>query len=82
MRLASGPGNVGAAFSIARDDDRCDLLDPVGRLRLEARPAADPLPALASGPRIGVAYAGASAELPWRFWVTGSAAISGAGLRG
>ena len=77
MRLASGPGNVGAAFSIARDDDGFDLLDPAGRLRLEARPRTDPIPAPASGPRIGVAFAGAWAERPWRFWVAGSAAVSG-----
>ncbi len=76
MRLASGPGNVGASFSITRDDDGCDLLDPAGRLRLEARPSAEPRPEVASGPRIGVAFAGAWAELPWRFWVAGSPAVS------
>jgi DNA-3-methyladenine glycosylase len=76
-RLASGPGNVGAAFSIVRDDDGCDLLDPVGRLRLEARPRTDPLPASEFGTRIGVGFAGAWAERPWRFWVADSAAVSG-----
>ena len=77
MRLASGPGNVGAAFSIVRGDDGCDLLDPAGGLRLEARLRTDPLPASATGPRIGVGFAGPWAERPWRFWVADSAAVSG-----
>ncbi len=77
MRLASGPGNVGAAFSIVPADDGCDLLDPAGRLRLEARPSTDPFPAPASGPRVGVGFAGAWAERPWRFWVADSPAVSG-----
>jgi len=77
MRLASGPGNVGAAFSIARADDGTDLLDPAGKLRLEARPCTEPLPVSQSGPRIGIAFAGAWAGRPWRFWVADSAAVSG-----
>ena len=76
-RLASGPGNVGAAFSIVPEDDGRDLLDAASPLRLEARPSAEPAPAVASGPRIGVAFAGAWAERPWRFWVVGSTAVSG-----
>ncbi len=75
-RLASGPGNVGAAFSIAPEDDGCDLLDPASPLRLEARPIAEPAPAVASGPRIGVDFAGPWAERPWRFWIVSSAAVS------
>jgi DNA-3-methyladenine glycosylase len=76
-RLASGPGNIGAAFSIVPEDDGRDLLDAASPLRLEARPSAEPAPAVASGPRIGVAFAGAWAERPWRFWVVGSTAVSG-----
>ena len=80
-RLASGPGNVGAAFSITRDDDGLDLLDPASPLRLEARPAADPPAVVGSGPRVGVAFAGDWAQRPWRFWVVGSAAVSAGGGR-
>ena len=77
-RLASGPGNLGAAFSIKREDDGRDLLDPASPLRLEARPAAEPRPDVASGPRIGVGFAGAAwASAPWRFWIPGSPALSG-----
>jgi len=77
-RLASGPGNVGAAFSIEREDDGRDLLDRLSPLRLEARPAAEPRPEAASGPRIGVDFAGVEwASRPWRFWLEGSPALSG-----
>ena len=77
-QLASGPGNVGAAFSIEREDDGRDLLDPLSPLRLEARPAAEPRPEAASGPRTGVGFAGAEwASRPWRCWLPGSPALSG-----
>ena len=77
-QLASGPGNVGAAFSIERDDDGRDLLEPASALRLEARPTAEPLPDMAFGPRIGVGFAGVEwATRPWRFWIPGSPALSG-----
>jgi DNA-3-methyladenine glycosylase len=77
-QLASGPGNVGAAFSIEREDDGRDLLDPASPLRLEARPAAEPRPDMAFGPRIGVGFAGVEwATRPWRFWIPGSPALSG-----
>jgi DNA-3-methyladenine glycosylase len=77
-RLASGPGNVGAAFSVEREDDGRDLLDPTSPLRLAARPASEPRPDVASGPRIGVGFAGAAwASAPWRFWISGSPALSG-----
>jgi len=76
-RLASGPGNVGAAFSIEREDDGRDLLDPAGPLRLEVGPSAGPRSATASGPRIGIGFAGpAWASRPWRFWIAGSPALS------
>ena len=77
-RLASGPGNLGAAFSVEPDDDGRNLLDPGSPLRLEARPAAEPRPDIAFGPRIGVGFAGVEwATRPWRFWVPGSPALSG-----
>jgi len=76
-QLASGPGNVAAAFSVEREDDGRDLLDPAGPLRLQARSSAEPDLAIATGPRIGVGFAGAaSAALPWRFWIPGNAAVS------
>ena len=76
-RLASGPGNVGAAFSIEQEDDGRDLLDQAGTLRLEAQPPVAARAETASGPRIGIGFAGpAWASRPWRFWIAASPALS------
>ena len=57
-----GPGLLANALGIELDDDRSDLLS--GRIRiLEGRGPAR----IATGPRIGVAYAGAWADAPLRF---------------
>ena len=67
-RLAIGPGNLAAAFSVERADDGLDLLDPAGSLRLQPRPDSDPPFVVLSTPRVGVAYAGRGwADRPWRF---------------
>ncbi|HYK95277.1 MAG TPA: DNA-3-methyladenine glycosylase [Candidatus Dormibacteraeota bacterium] len=58
-RLASGPGLVGAAFDITRDDTGRDLLDRASPLRLE--PGSPPTRVVAT-PRIGIDYA----PEPWR----------------
>ena len=77
-RLASGPGNVGAAFSVAHDDDGRDLLDPDGPLRLVTGETAERRLEVIVGPRVGVGYAGEeSATRAWRFRVLGSPALSG-----
>ncbi len=78
MRLASGPGNVGAAFAIGLDDNERTLLDPAGALRLETPSPGSQDPAAVSGPRIGVGFAGRVwGARPWRFWIPGSEAVSG-----
>ena len=63
-RLASGPGNLGAAFGIDRRLNGTDLTDgPVGvALRSTA-------PRIARTPRIGVAYAGAWATRRLRYLI-------------
>jgi DNA-3-methyladenine glycosylase len=77
-RLASGPGLVAAAFDIDRTATGLDLLDPASTLRLEDRPAGEPPPIVETTSRIGIAYAGSPwTEMPWRFAVAGSAALSG-----
>ena len=63
-RLASGPGNVAAAFGIDRRLNGVDLLD--GPVRLAD---GDPPARILARPRVGVAYAGAWADLPWRFLI-------------
>jgi DNA-3-methyladenine glycosylase len=77
--LASGPGLVCVAFSIDRADNGLDLCDATSPLRLEpARPESGEL-TVETGPRVGIGYAGEPwRSLPWRFWVSGNAAVSGA----
>jgi len=79
-RLASGPGLVCAAFSIDRSDDGIDMCDGNSDLRLEAAPPGDGPLTVVTGPRIGIGYAPEPwLSQPWRFVVTGSAAVSGRG---
>jgi DNA-3-methyladenine glycosylase len=71
-RLASGPGNLGRALGLDRSHNGLDLVaGPVG-----IEPRTGPTPAVRRGPRIGVAYAGAWAERPLRFWVTDDLHVS------
>jgi DNA-3-methyladenine glycosylase len=85
-RLASGPGLVGACFGVDPGWTGMDLCDPASPLRLERDPAApggaapggaDPAVAIASGPRIGIGYAGEPwTSRPWRFWIEGHPSVS------
>ncbi len=78
QRLASGPGLVGAAFGIDRRFTGVDLCDPESALRLEGPVDSIPAGAIATTPRIGVAYAGEPwAGRPWRFLVAGHPSVSG-----
>lgn len=71
-RLASGPGNVGQALAVDRGLNGSDLLG--GPVRIE--PRAGPAPEISRGPRVGVAYAGAWAARPLRFWITDDPHVS------
>ncbi|HUG48820.1 MAG TPA: DNA-3-methyladenine glycosylase [Candidatus Limnocylindria bacterium] len=76
--LASGPARLCRALGVDRSLSGHDLLAGA-RLWLEPPPAgaeaADEQ--VASGPRVGVAYAGPDwAERPWRFWLSGHPAVS------
>jgi DNA-3-methyladenine glycosylase len=63
-RLASGPGNLGAAFGIDRGLNGADLIDgPVG-VALGA-----PARRVARTPRVGVTYAGAWASRRLRYLI-------------
>lgn len=64
-RLASGPGNVGQALGVDRSMNGMDLLS--GPVRIEPRRGR--APTVERGPRIGVAYAGAWADRPLRYWI-------------
>lgn len=73
-RLCRGPGALCQALGIARAQNGADLL--AGPLRLLPGDAV-PTRAVVRTPRIGVAYAGEHASLPWRFARRGSRAVSG-----
>ncbi|HEY7598706.1 MAG TPA: DNA-3-methyladenine glycosylase [Candidatus Limnocylindrales bacterium] len=75
-RLAAGPARLAQALGVTRADNGHDLT--LGRRLWLAAPEAPPDPtAIASGPRIGVGYAGAEwSARPWRLWLRDSAAVS------
>ena len=75
-RLASGPGVVGGAFGLTRAWTGTDLCDPAAPLRLEPGDAVEPS-GVASGPRVGVDYAGPEwSSRPWRFWLRDHPSVS------
>lgn len=69
--VGRGPGKVTTALKLDRRHDRRDLAR--GALFVAAH---ETPPAIATGPRIGVAYAGAWADKPWRFWWPDHPAVS------
>jgi len=72
--LTSGPGKLCRAFGITRELDGADLTGP--RVWLEDAGRAVSPAEVASGPRVGVAYAEEYAGRPWRFWIAGSPYVS------
>jgi DNA-3-methyladenine glycosylase len=71
--LASGPGKLCIALGIDRGFDRADLRGD--RVWIEAGAALRPRE-IASGPRVGIDYAGEWAARPWRFWVRDHPCVS------
>ncbi|MBA3457114.1 MAG: DNA-3-methyladenine glycosylase [Deltaproteobacteria bacterium] len=70
--IGRGPGKVSTALALDRRHDRRDL----ARGALFIASAQTP-PAVSTGPRIGVAFAGAWAERPLRFWWRDHPSVSG-----
>jgi DNA-3-methyladenine glycosylase len=68
-RIASGPGNLTKALAITLRDNEADLT--TGPLTIERRTGARPR--ITAGPRVGITRA---IDLPLRFWIAGSAAVS------
>jgi DNA-3-methyladenine glycosylase len=70
--LAKGPARLTGVLDLRREHNGVDLTDPESPVRLLA---GDPLPPslIRTGPRVGVAVA---MDVPWRFWVDGSPAVS------
>jgi DNA-3-methyladenine glycosylase len=73
-RLCSGPAKVCQGLAVDRSLNGHDLTQGEG-LWL-ARTDGEPVGEIASGPRVGVAYAGEWASKPWRFWLAGNRAVS------
>jgi DNA-3-methyladenine glycosylase len=71
---ASGPGRLCRATAIDRRFNGADLtVPPLYFLKDESPVAAE---RIASGPRVGIDYAGEWAARPWRFWIRDSPAVS------
>ena len=71
LPLAAGPGNVAAAFGIDRSLNGADLTTGPVWVTLGEAP-----PRIMARPRVGVAYAGDWAALPWRFLVADDPHVS------
>lgn len=70
--LGRGPALLASALDLTRADNGLDLVDPDSPVRLltgKKIPDQD----IRTGPRVGIAVA---EELPWRFWVADSPAVS------
>lgn len=71
--LTSGPGKLCIAFGIDRTLNAADLegeqiwVEEYRKLKKSE---------IASGPRVGIDYAGEFVEMPWRFWVQGNQFVS------
>ena len=70
--LARGPARLCTLLGIGRECNDLDVLSESSPVRLE-RGVRVPEDAVSRGPRVGVA---AGQERPWRFWVTGSPAVT------
>lgn len=70
--LAKGPARLTGVLGLDRAHNGVDLTDPAAPVRLFT---GDPVPPdrIRTGPRVGVAVA---MDVPWRFWVDGSPAVS------
>ena len=80
LRLASGPGLVGAAFGLGTSWTGADLCDPASPLRL-ASATLDPTrdaPTIVATPRVGVDHAGTPwTTMAWRFLLHADPSVSG-----
>ncbi|GAB4092716.1 DNA-3-methyladenine glycosylase [Flaviaesturariibacter terrae] len=73
--LTRGPGNVGKALGFHTAQCGLPLTGP--QVRIADDGFRYPEAAIEASPRIGVAYAGADAALPYRFFVRGHPSVSG-----
>ena len=72
--LTSGPGKLCLAMGIDRSYNRADLLGNLVWIEEGDGNIAESL--IASGPRIGIDYAGEYVHKPWRFWIRDNPYVS------
>ena len=72
--LTAGPGVTSIALGINRKHYGTDLTG--NTIWLEDKSIVLPEQSIATGPRIGIDYAGEDALQPWRFWVKGNKWVS------
>lgn len=72
--ISSGPGSAAKALGIDRTFNQKDLSG--AEIWIENQHTQYSSEEIESGPRVGVAYAGEDALLPWRFWVKGNKYVS------
>lgn len=72
--ISSGPGSAAKALGIDRTFNQKDLSG--AEIWIENQNIQYSSDEIESGPRVGVAYAGEDALLPWRFWVKGNKYVS------
>lgn len=72
--ISSGPGSAAKALGIDRTFNQKDLSG--SEIWIENHNTQYSLDEIESGPRVGVAYAGEDALLPWRFWIKGNKYVS------
>jgi DNA-3-methyladenine glycosylase len=71
--LTSGPGKLCIALNITRELNGEDLMGD--RIWVEEHRKIKK-PEIASGPRVGIDYAGEFVDVPWRFWLKGNPYVS------
>lgn len=69
QKLAQGPGALGQAFGFHTRWSGQSLIAPETPIWIETAPEAVEPYSIQQGKRIGIDYAGACAEWPWRFWL-------------
>ena len=69
--LAAGPAKLMQVLALDRSANDTSLMDGGGPATLT--PPAGPVPAIRSGPRVGVTSA---YDVPWRFWIAGDPTVS------
>ena len=74
LRLCSGPARLCQAMAVDRALNGHDLTNRTELWLAKGEAIGDAQ--VATGPRIGVDYAGEWSERPWRFWIDGHASVS------